>query len=173
MVDIVIYLLFFIHIFMSKKNSKKRFWIYVKWILIPVLVGSIVGRIMSSFIDYEVLKSPLLAPPSIAFPIVWTILYFLMWISYAKLEEKKLLDKNLNILYFVQLGVNALWSIFFFVLKRRLFSFIWIILLDILVIWMVIKMYKKNRTAWLLQIPYILRILFATYLTLAFYLLNN
>ena len=161
---------------MQKKNpkiSKKRVWIYAKWILIPVLVGWIVGRIMSSFIDYEVLKSPFLAPPSTAFPIVWTILYILMWISYARLEDKNLLDKNLNILYYVQLWVNALWSIFFFVLKWRLFSFFWIILLDILVIWMVVKMYKKDKTAWLLQIPYILWILFASYLTFAFYLLNN
>ena len=161
---------------MQKKNpkiSKKRVWIYTKWILIPVLVGWIVGRIMSSFIDYEVLKSPFLAHPSIAFPIVWTILYILMWISYARLEDKNLLDKNLNILYYVQLWVNALWSIFFFVLKWRLFSFFWIILLDVLVIWMVIRMYKKDKTAWLLQIPYILWILFATYLTIAFYLLNN
>ncbi len=160
---------------MKKKsdNSKNRVWIYVRSILIPVAVGSIVWRIMSSFIDYEVLKSPFLAPPSIAFPIVWTILYILMWVSFGILEDKKLMDKNLNILYYVQLWVNALWSIFFFVLKWRLFSFIWIILLDILVIWMVIRMYKKDKTAGLLQIPYILWILFATYLTLAFYLLNN
>ena len=160
---------------MKKKsdNSKNRVWIYVRSILIPVAVGSIVWRIMSSFIDYEVLKSPFLAPPSIAFPIVWTILYILMWVSFGILEDKKLMDKNLNILYYVQLWVNALWSIFFFVFKWRLFSFIWIILLDILVIWMVIRMYKKNKTAGLLQIPYILWILFATYLTLAFYLLNN
>ncbi len=160
---------------MKKKsdNSKNRVWIYVRSILIPVAVGSIVWRIMSSFIDYEVLKSPFLAPPSIAFPIVWTILYILMWVSFGILEDKKLMDKNLSILYYVQLWVNALWSIFFFVLKWRLFSFIWIILLDILVIWMVIRMYKKDKTAGLLQIPYILWILFATYLTLAFYLLNN
>ena len=160
---------------MKKKsdNSRNRIWIYVKSILIPVAVGSIVWWIMSSFIDYEVLKSPFLAPPSIAFPIVWTILYILMWVSYGILEDKKLLDKNLNILYYVQLWVNALWSIFFFVLKWRLFSFIWIILLDVLVIWMMIRMYKKNKTAWLLQIPYVLWISFATYLTLAFYLLNN
>jgi tryptophan-rich sensory protein len=96
-----------------------------------------------------------------------------MWISYGILDDKKLIDKNLNILYYVQLGVNALWSIFFFILKWRLFSFFWILLLDVLVIWMVIRMYKKDKTAWLLQIPYILWILFATYLTIAFYLLNN
>lgn len=155
------------------EKSNNRIWTYAKAIIIPVVVWGIVGWIMSSSIDYEVLKSPFLAPPSIAFPIVWTILYILMGISYGLLDDKKLLDKNLNILYYIQLGVNALWSIFFFVLKWRLFSFIWILLLDALVIWMMIKMYKKNKTAWLLQIPYILWILFASYLTIAYYLLNG
>ena len=146
---------------------------YIKSILIPVLVGGVVGLIISSSMDYGNLEKPFLAPPSIAFPIVWTILYILMWVSYWILDDKKLIDKNLNILYYVQLGVNALWSIFFFVLKWRLFSFIWIILLDVLVIWMAVKMYKKDKTAGLLQIPYILWILFASYLTIAYYLLNG
>ena len=160
---------------MTKRSEKSnnRIWTYAKAIIIPVAVWGIVGWIMSSSIDYEVLKSPFLAPPSIAFPIVWTILYILIGISYGLLDDKKLLDKNLNILYYIQLGVNALWSIFFFVLKWRLFSFFWILLLDALVIWMMIKMYKKNKTAWLLQIPYILWILFASYLTIAYYLLNG
>ena len=150
-----------------------KFKVYAISILIPVLVGGIVGFIIPSSMDYEMLEKPAFAPPSILFPIVWTILYILMWISYARLEDKNLLDKNLNILYYVQLWVNALWSIFFFVLKWRLFSFFWILLLDALVIWMVVKMYKKDKTAWLLQIPCILWILFASYLTIAFYLLNN
>ena len=171
---------------MSKKSLKtkrkdikcnptfwKYFYVYLRSILIPLLVGWIVWWIMSSFIDYEVLKNPFLAPPSITFPIVWTILYILMGVSHWILDSNNQMDKKLTILYYSQLWVNALWSIFFFVLKWRLFSFIWIILLDILVIWMAIMMYKKNKTAGLLQIPYILRILFATYLTLAFYLLNN
>ena len=159
----------------NKKTNKSwgRFWIYLRSILIPVAVGSIIWWIMSWFVDYEELISPLFAPNRMAFPIVWTILYIIMWISYGMLEDKKLTDKNLSILYYVQLWVNALWSIFFFVLKWRLFSFIWIILLDVLVIWMVIKMYKKNKIAGLLQIPYILWILFASYLTIAYYLLNN
>lgn len=160
---------------MPKKlnTSKSRIWTYAKAIIIPVAVWGIVWWIMSSSIDYEVLKSPFLAPPSITFPIVWTILYILMWVSYGILDDKKLMNKNLNILYYVQLGVNALWSIFFFVLKWRLFAFLWILLLDVLVIWMVIKMYKKDKTAWLLQIPYILWILFASYLNIAYYLLNS
>ena len=44
-----------------------KFKIYVKSILIPVIVGGIVGIIISRFIDYEELIKPFLAPPAIVF----------------------------------------------------------------------------------------------------------
>jgi len=147
--------------------------IYIKSILIPVIVGGVVGLIISRFIDYNSLQKPFLAPPSIVFPIVWTILYILMGISYGRLKSKELTDEKTNIIYYVQLGINALWSIFFFVFKWRLFSFFWIILLDIAVLLMIINFYKKDKIAGLLQIPYLLWSLFATYLNLGVYLLNR
>lgn len=150
-----------------------KFKIYAKSILIPVIVGGIVGLIISGSIDYNTLQKPFLSPPSILFPIVWTILYSLMGISYGILQSNQLVDKKINTIYYLQLAVNALWSIFFFTLKWRLFAFLWIILLDVLVIVMIKKFYDKNKTAGLLQIPYIIWTLFATYLNLGVYLLNK
>ena len=147
--------------------------IYIKSILIPLVVGGIVGLITSSFMDYMELKQPFLAPPGFIFPIVWTILYTLMGISYGILKSNNLTDSETDLIYYLQLGVNALWSIFFFVFKWRLFSFFWIILLAILVILMIIKFYSKNKIAGLIQIPYLLWILFASYLNLSIYLLNK
>lgn len=147
--------------------------IYVKSILIPVIIGGIVGLIISGSIDYNSLQKPFLAPPSILFPIVWTILYILMGVSYGILESKSLIEPKTKFIYYLQLFVNALWSIFFFTLKWRLFAFIWIIALDLLVIIMIIEFYKKNKIAGLLQIPYLLWVLFASYLNLAVYLLNK
>lgn len=51
---------------------------YIKSILVPVIVGGVVGIIISKFMDYNTLEKPFLSPSSIAFPIVWTILYILM-----------------------------------------------------------------------------------------------
>ena len=147
--------------------------IFIKSILIPVIVGGIVGLIISGSIDYNILKQPPLAPPSAAFPIVWTILYILMGVSYGILKSNGLTDEKIDRIYYLQLAVNALWSIFFFLLKWRLFSFLWIILLAVLVIIMIIRFYNKNKAAGLLQIPYILWILFASYLNLGTYLLNR
>lgn len=150
-----------------------KFKTYAKSILIPLIVGGVIGLIISGSIDYDLLQKPPLAPPSILFPIMWTILYILMGISYGILKDKTLVNKEINLIYYIQLFVNALWPIAFFVLKWRLFAFFWIILLAILIIIMIIKFYKKNKLSGLLQIPYLLWTLFATYLNLSIYLLNK
>lgn len=151
----------------------KNLFIYLKSILIPLLVGGIIGFIISDYMNYASLIKPGFAPPSILFPIVWTILYVLMGVSYGILKSNSLTDKKTNTIYYLQLFVNALWSIFFFVFKWRLFSFIWILLLILLVILMIIDFYKKNKVAGLLQIPYLIWIIFASFLNLAVYLLNK
>ena len=43
--------------------------IYFKSIIIPVIVGGIVGFIISKFIDYNSIQKPPLSPPAILFPI--------------------------------------------------------------------------------------------------------
>ena len=146
---------------------------YIKSILVPVIVGLVVGLITSRFIDYNSLKQPPLAPPSTLFPIVWTILYILMGVSYGILKSNNLTNQDIDFIYYLQLGVNALWSVFYFVFKWRLFAFIWIILLAVLVIIMIKKFYDANKTAGLLQIPYLVWIVFASYLNIATYLLNR
>ncbi len=150
-----------------------KFKIYLKSILVPVILGSIVGFIISGTINYNLLIKPAFAPPSILFPIVWSILYVLMGVSYGILDSNNLADSNINFIYYLQLIFNLLWPIIFFVFEARLFAFIWIIILDILVIIMAVKFYKKNKIAGLLQIPYIAWTLFATYLNFSIYLLNR
>lgn len=150
-----------------------KFKIYAKSILIPVIIGAVIGIIISGSINYNSFEKPMVAPPSIVFPIVWTILYILMGISYGILESKSLVDTKVNVIYYLQLLVNALWSIIFFTFEMRFFAFIWILLLDILVIAMILNFYKKDKLAGLIQIPYLIWILFATYLNLSIYLLNK
>lgn len=151
----------------------KNFGLYLKNILFPIIVGGVVGLIISNFMDYNFLERPPLAPPSILFPVIWTILYILMGISYGIIKQKSILDMDVQFIYYLQLFVNALWSIFFFVFKIRLFSFFWIILLALLIFIMIVKFYQKNKLSGLLQIPYFVWVLFASYLNLAIYILNK
>ena len=150
-----------------------NFKIYLRSILIPVIVGTVVGLITSGSMEYNSLIQPPLAPPAILFPIVWSILYVLMGVSYGILESNSLVDSGINSIYYGQLFVNALWPFFFFVFKWRLFAFLWIILLLALVIVMIAKFYEKNKVAGLLQLPYLVWVTFASYLNLAIYLLNK
>ncbi len=147
--------------------------IYIKSILLPVLIGALVGLITSSSMDYNMLQKPPFAPPGAVFPIVWTILYVLMGISYGILKTNNQTDEETDWIYYIQLAINALWSIIFFTFKWRLFAFVWIILLAVAVISMIRKFYRKNSIAGLLQIPYILWVVFAAYLNLGFYILNK
>ena len=150
-----------------------RIIIYIKAILLPVLVGALVGIITSGSMDYNMLQKPPLAPPGAVFPIVWTILYILMGASYGILKVNNQTDEEIDWIYYIQLTINALWSIIFFNFKWRLFAFVWIILLAVAIISMIRKFYNKNKIAGLLQIPYILWVIFATYLNFGFYILNR
>ncbi len=147
--------------------------IYIRSILIPLVLGAAVGLLTRGSEDFGALTKPALAPPAWLFPVVWSILYVLMGISYARLEEDRLNDTPAKAVYYAQLIVNLLWPIAFFSLEWRLFALIWIILLLILVIAMIVIFYRRDKTAGLLQIPYLIWVGFATYLNLGFYLLNR
>ena len=150
-----------------------KFKIYLKSISIPVVVGLVVGAITSNSIEYNTLIKPAFAPPSILFPIVWTILYILMGVSYGILESKSLINPEIKFIYYLQLFVNAMWSIIFFTFEWRLFAFIWLLMLILLIVIMIVKFYSKDKVAGLLQIPYLLWCLFASYLNLSIYILNR
>ena len=119
-----------------------KFKNYALSIIIPLALGGIVGFLISGSMDYDTLNQPPLSPPSLLFPIVWTLLYVLMGISFGILRDKHLDDSDVKLIYYVQLIVNLLWPIAFFVLKWRLFAFIWILILDALVVVMIIILKK-------------------------------
>lgn len=138
----------------------------IKNILIPIILGGIIGLIINPFMNYQDINRPPLSPPGVTFPIVWTILYVIMGYSFYKQNEQ---NKSI---YYTQLIVNLLWSIFFFVFKWYLFSSLWIVLLIILVIIMIKNFYEENKLSGLLNIPYLIWLLFALYLSFGVYLLN-
>ena len=153
--------------------NREKIKIFAISILIPVALGALTGLLISGSMDYGSLKKPPLATPAILFPIVWTILYVLMGVSYGILKSRGLVDNSVNTVCIAQLAVNLLWPVFFFVFKWRLFSFIWIIALAALVITMAVRFYRRDSAAGLLQIPYAAWTVFATYLNLAAFILNG
>ena len=151
----------------SNQNVKKIFHT-----ILPLIIGGIVGIITSGYMNYNDLIKPTLSPPGIVFPIAWTIIYLLIGISYMLLKEKGEISKETKQLYYAQLIFNYLWTFIFFVFKLRLLSVLWIIILDVLVIIMTYQFYKQNKLSGILLIPYVLWLLFATYLNISIYFLN-
>lgn len=152
---------------------KKINWrLLISSILIPVIIGSIVGIITNGSTNFETLVKPSFSPPGIVFPIVWTILYTLMGISIYLIKTSKGKTNDAVKIYVLQLIVNYLWSFIFFTFNLTLVAFFWIILLIILVLIMIIKFFWINSLSAYLQIPYIVWLIFASVLNLYIYLLN-
>ena len=154
----------------------KKIKAYAISILISVATGALSAlATMGSMDIYSTINLPPLSPPSVLFPIVWSVLYVLMGISAAMiyLSEAPTEDKVKALFtYGVSLFVNFFFSIFFFNMRMFLLSSFWVVLLWCLAFLTVIDYSKINKSAAYLQIPYLLWVTFASYLTIAITVLN-
>ena len=155
---------------------KKRTVVNVLLVVTPLLIGiasSILTRDM--MLEYGNLNKPFLAPPTILFPIAWTILYLLMGIGAALIYSKEEYKGNRSTgitLHIAQLILNFFWSIIFFNMGQYYFAFVWLVILWLVVFSMLMNYRKISQTAFFLNVPYIVWLTFAGYLNLAVAILN-
>ena len=135
-------------------------------VILAAMIGSLASTQASSDLWYLSLNKSELNPPSYVFGIVWPILYVLMMIS-AYLAYKKIYE-----IFLIQLAFNAAWSWLFFRFQMPLISLIDIYLLVALNLYITALMYRENKLAFILFIPYVLWISFASYLNL-YIVINN
>ena len=122
---------------------------------------------------YVTLNKPFFNPPSWLFGPVWITLYFLMGISLYLIWNNDDKDtKSAQIVFFIQLGLNTLWSLLFFGLKSPLLAFIEIIILWLFIVLTIFFFYQKSKTASYLLIPYLLWVSFASVLNFSIFYLN-
>lgn len=149
-------------------NIKK----FLFYLIITFIIGGLFTPLTFSSEFYESLVKPF-DIPQIIFPIVWSILYILMSISIFMISNTNDIKKDESIkIYFIQLVINSLWTLFFFGIKLIGFSALWIVLLTIVVIIMFIKFYKIKPLAAYINIPYIIWLILATMLNISIYILN-
>jgi benzodiazapine receptor len=125
---------------------------------------------------YELLKKPFFNPPNWVFGPVWTGLYVLMGISLFIAWQRGKGNSQVKIalvFFFVQLILNACWSLAFFGLKSPLLGLINIVLLWIAIFITIRKFLRISRTAAFLLVPYILWVSFAVLLNFSFWTLNS
>ena len=142
------------------------------YLTFPLILGIISGLITRNNIDYSNLNKPPLSPPGIVFPIVWTILYILIGISYYLYKNNTETNIVEEVTYYLQLFLNFTWTIIFFTLKLRFLAIIWILALSISIYTIITLFLQKYKPSAYLLIPYLIWCLFATYLTVGTYLLN-
>ncbi len=156
---------------------KEKIKSYLFFILSALAVGGLSAFFTrNSMSIYDDILTPPLSPPSIVFPIVWTILFTLMGISAAMVYNSTAPQKQKEsalLTYALSLAVNFFWSLIFFNLRAFLFAFLWLLLLLYLIIKTILQYYKINKTAAYLQIPYAVWVTFAGYLTLGIWWLNR
>lgn len=115
---------------------------------------------------YPMLTKSEFTPPSFVFSFVWGILYALIGFATFLAFKKSGRDmkKSVLFIFFLQLGFNLLWNIFFFGMRTPLFAFIEILFLLIIVVNMMQLYRKVSLASYLLLLPYFFWLLFAIYL---------
>ena len=114
---------------------------------------------------YPLLDKPALTPPNIAFPIAWSVIYLCIGISAGLiLSGDSPRKKRLIALFCVQLLFNFAWSVAFFYFRSPLAGLVDILILDALVAAYVVQSRRASKAASVLFVPYVLWLLFATYL---------
>lgn len=140
--------------------------------LVPWFISSLLFK--SDTIFYKSLNKPLFAPPSIIFPIVWTILYILIAISiyliYNDNNYKDTQEYNKSLLtnYFS----NQIFSFLFFTIKSPFLALIDTIVVLISSLFLYYESKELNKKASKLLIPYIIWNVFATILIISIFFMN-
>ncbi|MEI6058199.1 MAG: TspO/MBR family protein [archaeon] len=133
----------------SSGSKKVRWLAMIVCIAIPLFAGFIGSFFTSSNIPvwYEGLNKPSFTPPAQVFPVVWTTLFVLMGIAlYIVYVSPKGKTRTMALrLFGIQLGLNIIWSILFFGMRRPEYALIEIVLLWISILMTMIYFRKVDR----------------------------
>ena len=124
---------------------------------------------------YENLQRPALTPPNWIFGPVWTVLYIMIAVSIFLFVKNHKTGTGFGIYFLIALNLiaNFSWTVLFFRLQSPGLAVIDIVVIDISLILMIYYFWQTNRIASTLLWPYLLWVLFATYLNFSFYVLNK
>jgi translocator protein len=151
-------------------------------LIVSILASFAAGGIGSLFTFkaiptwYAELKKPRYTPPNWVFGPVWTTLYILMAISIFLIWQKGLAINGALLaflLFWIQLAINALWSIVFFGMRSKGGGVATIVLLWLLILATIVTSFRVSIWAGILLIPYIMWVTIASYLNIGVWILNK
>lgn len=148
----------------------KKFLIFIISFLLFVLPSILI----KDYSFYSQINLPWFALPKIAFPIVWTILYFLIAISisiiYSMYQFKYISDYNKSLIS--NYIFNQLFTFVFFYFKNLFFGFVIALFNFITSLFLYYESKSLDEKSSKFLIPYVLFSLFATILSLTIYFIN-
>lgn len=148
----------------------KKIFNFIIYVFGPLICGFIISLLFNTE-SYKVVNKPPLSPPSIVFPIVWSILYLLMGISIYIINKDNYNKKATNT-FIIQLIINYVWPFLFFSLDLYLISSIWLVNLIYFVVIMFKEFLAIKKVSAYLQIPYLIWLIIALYLNIGVTILN-
>lgn len=136
--------------------------------LLPWFISSLLFKVDTNY--YNSLNLPFFAPPSIVFPVIWTLLYILISISICRIINDA--DNDYKIILGVNYFSNQLFTLCFFLLKNNILAFIDCLIVLISSVFLYIISNKINNKYSKYLIFYVIWNIFATILLLSILFLN-
>lgn len=161
----------------QKRKMKGKHILYLALCIVGVLgIGSLGGLATASSIEtwYAQLNVPSFNPPNWIFGPVWTLLYLLMGISLFRIitAETHKPKWKAYLIFGLQLALNFAWSFIFFYFHALGWALVEIYVLAISILAMLFAFYQIDKWAAWMNIPYLLWVLFASFLNYNIYVLN-
>jgi benzodiazapine receptor len=151
-------------------------------LIISLVICQLAGVVGSLFTRpaiatwYQALNKPAFALPNWLFAPVWTTLYLLMGVAlffaWRKGTENSR-GRSALWIFFIQLFLNAFWSVAFFGLHSPGFGFLVIVLLWVAVLWTIIKFARLSLLSSILLWPYFIWVSFASVLNFSLWMMNR
>lgn len=157
-------------------KSIRTYFYLVLWIVVLLGVGSLEGSMTADNIGtwYAQLNRSPLTPPDYVFGIAWSILYVLIaisgWIIWNLHPEHA--TKNIKRLFVTQLILNWSWTPLFFAMHKVSLALLCIIILVWFTAALILRAYPKLKLVSYLLLPYLVWIIFATYLNFYIWVYN-
>jgi len=131
-------------------------------VIIVAVFGS--GFTSAGLCWYNQLNKPQGTPAPAVFGIVWPILYFLIAVSTSRALNFATCPSLLASVFGIQIFLNLLWSLVFFTNQDARGGLVVLLLLLIFAILQLVLMFQIDALAGWLFLPYVLWLLYATYL---------
>lgn len=155
-------------------NSRVNYLKLIIFVIVIEALGMISsllsGDVRAAYNDFTL---PPFSPPGPLFGIVWPILYLLVGVAGYLIWINRDSSPTDNRLFWIQLVLNLSWTIVFFNFAWLWVGVIIILAMDVITIKIVIQLNRGQLALakWLL-VPYLIWILFATYLAFGVAILN-